>query len=340
MTRQMYVDSSLVRANLSGKQLSPSGMTVDEFKEKAVEENDLLVVREQHPGMDAKEESVSYYQDPKGRLPLSPVDTDAGWRTSRNDRRSHLHYQENIIVDGGGFILSRQATHASEGEWKAVKGMLTHLPIKPESLAADTAYNAGRLRKHLEDMNITAHIPIHPNHAKNMVSKGGFTYRGDHLLCPMGKRLSRGAFHKRDGIFQYVARQRDCQACPVKGECLPPPQKRRFVSLSMYHPVFLRAREHNESEVYRREMKRRQTKVEGVFASLDRLGWARSRLRSLWKVNCEGYISALAHNLKKAAVRLGAPAVPSVPRPASEPVSVGIGQHPGQRMVLSTDLLS
>ena len=71
LTRQMYVDSSLVRANVSGKQLSSSGMTVDEFKEKAVEENDLLVVREQHPGVDGKEkESVSYYQDPKGRLHL------------------------------------------------------------------------------------------------------------------------------------------------------------------------------------------------------------------------------------------------------------------------------
>lgn len=323
LTRQMYVDSSLVRANVSGKQLSSSGMTVDEFKEKSVEENGLFVLREENPEEDGEEkESVSYYQDPKGRLPLSPVDTDARWRIARNDKRSHLHYQENIIVDGGGFILSREATHASEGEWKAVKGMLTHLPIKPESLAADTAYNAGRLRKHLEDLNIIGHIPIHPNHARNMVSKGGFTYRGDHLLCPRGKRLNRGAFHKRDGIFQYVARQKDCQACPVRGECLPPRQKRRFVSLSMYHPVFLRARERNDSEVYQREMKRRRTTVEGVFASLDRLGWARNRLRGLWKVNCEGYISALAHNLKKAAFRLGAAAAPLPPRPAYGPLSV------------------
>ncbi len=200
--------------------------------------------------------------------------------------------------------------------------MLPHLPIKPESLAADTAYNAGRLRKQLEEMNITGHISIHPNHARNMVSKGGFTYRGDHLLCPLGKRLSRGAFHKRDRVFQYVARQKDCQACPVRGECLPPRQKRRFVSLSMYHPVFLRARERSESRDYQREMKRRQTTVEGVFASLERLGWARSALRGLWKVNCEGYISALAHNLKKAAFRLGEAAAPSAPRPAYGPVSV------------------
>ena len=70
-------------------------------------------------------------------------------------------------------------------------------------------------------------------------------------------------------------------------------------------PVYLRAGERNESEVYRREMKRRQATVEGVFASLDRLGWARYKLRGLWKVDCEGYISALAHNLKKAVRKLG-----------------------------------
>ena len=38
---------------------------------------------------------------------------------------------------------------------------------------------------------------------------------------------------------------------------------------------------------------------------IEHLGWARSRLRGLWKVDCERYISALAQNLKKAVRRLG-----------------------------------
>ncbi len=45
LSRQMYVDSSLVRANVSGRNLSESGMSVKEFKEKAVEENRLFVLR-------------------------------------------------------------------------------------------------------------------------------------------------------------------------------------------------------------------------------------------------------------------------------------------------------
>ena len=46
LSRQVYVDSSLVRANVDGRTLSPSGMSVEEFKEKAVEENGLFVLRE------------------------------------------------------------------------------------------------------------------------------------------------------------------------------------------------------------------------------------------------------------------------------------------------------
>ena len=265
---------------------------------------------------------MSYYQDPKGRLPLSRVDTDARWRTRRTDTRARLHYQENVIVDRGGFILSRKATHASEGEWKAVKAMLKQLPIKPRSFAADTAYNAGRLRNHLEALGVTAYIPIHPNQLRNMIVKGGFDYRGDHLVCPEGKTLLRSAFSKKDRTYQYVARQKDCQACPVRAGCLPPRQKRRYVGLSMYYPLFLEARERNKGEVFEREMLNRKTIAEGVFASQDRLGWARSKLRGLWRVDCEGYVSALAHNLKKAVRKIGTATAPPAPVPTGEGVSV------------------
>ena len=75
-----------------------------------------------------------------------------------------------------------------------------------------------------------------------MVARGGFDYRGDYLLCHQGIRLCRSTIHDRGRIYQYVARQKDCQQCPIKADCLPQQQERRFVALSMYHPDFLRAR--------------------------------------------------------------------------------------------------
>ena len=170
LSRKMYADSSLVRANVSGHDLSPSGMTVEEFREKAVEENGLFVLREQQTDGDGVvRESVSYYQDPKGRLPLSQVDTDARWRAKRHDRRPNLHYQENVIVDRGGFIVARKVTHASEGDWRPLIGMLEQLPIRPESLAADTGYNDGRLRKHLKN---PGHHGIHPGPSESREEHG------------------------------------------------------------------------------------------------------------------------------------------------------------------------
>ena len=284
LSPETYVDSSLVKANVNSHDLSPSGMTVEEFKEQAVQVNDLFVITKTTVDAGGVEhEEKKYFQKPDGRLPLSPVDTDARWRTSRPGKPAGLHYQENAIVDLGGFILSRGVTHASEGEWKAVPRLLERLPLQPVSLAGDTGYNVGELRQLLEERDIAAYIPIHPIQETNMVTRGGFVYHGDHLVCPQGKILRRSTFHRRDGAYQYFARQKDCQACPVKDTCLPPGQKRRYIGLTMYHPVYLRARERNRTAAYQRERFRRRTIAEGIFASLDRLGWAKSRLRGLWK---------------------------------------------------------
>ena len=203
------------------------------------------------------------------------MDTDARWHTSRPSKSPELNYEDNAVDDGNGFIPSRGVTHASEGEWKALPRLLEELPIQPVSLAADTAYNAGRLRQILEERGITAYIPIHPRQESNMVGRGGFEYRGDHVVCPEGKVLKRSAYHRRTDSYQYVARQKDCQACPVKRECLPPNQKRRYLGLTLHYPLHLEAEERNRTPACRREMSRRQTIVEGIFASLDRLGWAK-----------------------------------------------------------------
>ena len=114
-------------------------------------------------------------QDSKGLLPLSSVDTDARWRTSRPGKPPGLNYQDNAIVDRGGFILSRGVTHASEGEWKALPHLLEHLPLQPVSLAADTAYNAGRLRQILEERGVTVIFPSIPGRNRTWWPEGALS---------------------------------------------------------------------------------------------------------------------------------------------------------------------
>ena len=58
--------------------------------------------------------------------------------------------------------------------------------------------------------DITAYIPVHPKQETSMASSGDFTYHADHLICPQGKTLRRGAYPKRQRSYQHVARQNDC----------------------------------------------------------------------------------------------------------------------------------
>ena len=66
----MYADSSLVKANVNSHQLSRSGLTVDQFREQAIEENGLFVLSESDVDEDGVErDETRYFQDSKGRIP-------------------------------------------------------------------------------------------------------------------------------------------------------------------------------------------------------------------------------------------------------------------------------
>ena len=93
--------------------------------------------------------------------------------------------------------------------------------IKPVSLAADNGYSAGQLRQTLEELGITAYIPLHPNQNSSKAARGEFVHRGDHLLWSQGKVLRPGTSRSRSQSYKHVALQKDCQACPVKAECPP-----------------------------------------------------------------------------------------------------------------------
>ena len=125
LSAEMYSDSSPVKAPSTmgtiSYRVSRSGMAVDDFQELAFSENDLSALEEStqtstRDETSAEQIQVRYFLDPRGQLPLSPVDTNARWRTTRPGKPSGLNYQENVIVDRSGFILSRGITHASREE--------------------------------------------------------------------------------------------------------------------------------------------------------------------------------------------------------------------------------
>ena len=116
------------------------------------------------------------------------------------------------------------------------------------------------------------------------------------------------------------------RACPVRETRLPPKQKRRYFTLTMYYPGYIRAKERNCSDAYRQGLRRRQTIAAGTFPSLDRLSWARTRLRGLCKVGCEGYMADLAHNVFELVRRLSHGVdPPGLPVPAAAETTESAG---------------
>ena len=310
LSPKMYADSTLVKANVCDRELFPSGMTVEEFQEKAVKENGLFMIKElKRDGDGSVQEATKYYQDARGRVPLSPVDLDARWRTHCHTEPTRLCYLENAIVDENGFVVARKASRSTEGEWQIIPELLRESPIAPQSLAADSSYSVGELRKHLRDQGIATYIPLSYTQKKWMAFRQDYEYHEEYLICPEGKKLKRGKFYPEDSTFKYAASQKDCQACPRKGTCLPPSEKRRRMRVSAYYPEIQRAVELNKTQTYGEQIRNRKTIIEGVFAHQDRLGWSRCKLRGLWKIDCEGFVAALAHNIlkliRKLKLRLG-----------------------------------
>ena len=81
---EMYDDSSLVKANVSRRPVSPIGLTMEDFREQAIEENGLFALNDfgaDENGVERKE--VGFCQYSKAHLHLGPVDTDARWRAGR-----------------------------------------------------------------------------------------------------------------------------------------------------------------------------------------------------------------------------------------------------------------
>lgn len=308
---RLNADSSLVEANVRAANLPSTELSPQEFSKQATEKDGIYTIRNKKPanpqtGQLAGLECLRY-QDNKGKLPLSPVDPEARWRRPNKNRRAIFGYKENVIVDKSGFIMARGVIPADVRDIDGVTPLLDQLPFLPKSLCADAGYRAGKFRQMLRLLGITPYIPLSENQeetANTALATGDFTYHGDHLICRHGKTLRWMGFPDDHARIQYVSSPTDCQDCPHKMTCLPAKENRKHVRVSRYEYEFRRARRLNETVRYEQEIRRRKTVVEGVFARLDRLSWDRARFIGIEKLNCQGYIAAIGHNILKALTKV------------------------------------
>jgi transposase len=317
LSRRVYLDSSLIPANVRTQALSPRDPT-DPAPQRLEERDGVWVTIDRQRGTETEPATlvVRRFQDQAGRLPLPLHDLDARWRTIRGVPT--LGFKEHLVADRSGFILAQGRTGADVSDVAGALPVLDRLPLVPWSLAADTSYRAGRFRRELRLRGITSYIPL--DHKQREGVPAGFIDQHDHLLCPAGKRLRQIRVPDEQDSVAYRASPSDCQPCPLRAGCLSPSMQAKQVWLSWYRLETQRAARRNQTRQYEREMRRRKTVIEGVFARLDRLGGTRTRFRGLERVSAHGSVTALAHNILKALTkrRFGKRVAGALPRPRQE----------------------
>lgn len=301
LSSRTYVDSSLVKASASTDDLSASDLPPKEFRARARREEGGFTLCERT----REEEQLtsirfSRYQDKGGRLALSHVDPDARW-AKVGKRPAVLGYKEHLVVESSGFILARGVSPANTSDTAGLEVLLDRLPLSPRSLCGDSGYRSLRLRFLLRRRGIEPLVPLHPQEMDtSSLLETSFQYHGDHLICPAGKVLRIRGFPSPKEVVHYLVPERECRSCQLKTSCLAPKEKAKCVAASRYHFELDRARKSVLSSRFARQMARRKTAVEGVFAHLDQLAFDQARMRTTGKVDVQGSIAALAHNILKA----------------------------------------
>ena len=220
-------------------------------------------------------------------------------------------YANNYLIDtANAVILDVEASRAiRQAEVGAARTMIDRtqdrLGLKPERLAADTAYgSAANLGWLVNDKKITPHIPVIDKSKRNdgTLSRADFTFDTERnvYVCPQGQLLTTTGHVHRERTLLYRASKLDCDPCLLKPRCCPTtPQRKIPRDINEDARDFVRSLAGTPAfEQSRHERKR----VEMLFAHLKRiLKLGRLRLRGPRGAQDEFLLAATAQNLRKLA---------------------------------------
>ncbi len=247
---------------------------------------------------------------------VSPSDPAAQW-TGAHKGSAFFAYSDNYLIDVKfGVIVDVEASRAiRQAEVGAAKTMIERTEerfgLKPERLAADTAYGAAPMLNWLvEEKGIAPHIPVNDKSQRDdgTFSRSDFQYdpTSDLYHCPGGKRLSTSGTVHNDKTLLYRASRRDCGICPLKPQCCPKEPSRK-IPRDIHERARDVARSFVGTEGFERSRRERK-KIEMRFAHLKRiLRLDRLRLRGPRGAQDEFVLAAIAQNLRRLAAVVARP---------------------------------
>jgi transposase len=249
---------------------------------------------------------------------VSPSDPAAQW-TGAMRGAAFFAYADNYLIDVKfGVIMDVEASRAiRQAEVRASKTMIERteqrFDIKPEWLAADTAYGSGaNLDWLVKDKKIAPHVPVidKSNRDDGTFSREDFTFdkKRNVYICPAGKILKTTGRLVNDGetTLLYFASVLDCRSCLLRARCCPKMPARR-IPRSIYEEARDVARALAKTKAFERSRRDRK-RVEMLFAHLKRiLRLGRLRLRGPRGAQFEFTLAAIAQNLRRLAKLVARP---------------------------------
>jgi transposase len=309
------VDASLIAAD-ANKQRSIPGKDWDKNRAR---ENASRAVKEYMATLDAAAFGAATDVTPKF---VSPSDPAAQW-TGAMRGPAFFAYANNYLIDVKfGVIMDVEASRAiRQAEVGAAKTMIERteerFDIKPQRLAADTAYGSGpNLSWLVKDKDIAPHIPVIDKSKREdgTFSREDFRFDKERnvYVCPAGKLLTTTGTVIDGETLRYLASTSDCRGCPLKVQCCPKAAF-RTIPRSVYEEARDVARALAKTDAFE-QSRRERKRVEMLFAHLKRiLRLGRLRVRGPCGAQDEFTLAAIAQNLRRLAklVVRPPPAVPA-----------------------------
>ena len=256
---------------------------------------------------------------------VSPSDPAAQW-TGAMRGPAFFAYADNYLIDlKAAVILDVEASRAvRQAEVGAARTMLERTAerfgLKPERLAADSAYGSAEMLHWLVDeQKIEPHVPVIDKSERQdgTFSRSDFTYDPgtDTYTCPESKTLTTSGTVVNEGTTHiYRGSTFDCGPCHLKERCCPNTPARK-IPRSIYEHAREVARALAGTPAYERSRQGRK-RIEMLFAHLKRiLKMGRLRLRGPCGAQDEFLLAATAQNLRKLA-KLVTSSEPQMPQGA------------------------
>jgi transposase len=251
-------------------------------------------------------------EQPQPAKSLSLTDPTAAL-TSKGKSKIAFAYGTNYLIDTKVAIIVD--VEASPARWTAevaatrvmIERVKNRFELRPDRLAADTAYGSGGNLAWLMARGIEPHIPVldRSSQTNGMFTRNDFTFDRERnlYLCPGGKELPLACERRDNGILIYRVRGHDCSDCSLKPQCTTATY--RSLSVNAHEDTRQHVANLAKTEAFKTSARLRR-KVEMLFAHLKRnLNFRRLRLRGFTGARDECTLAATAQNLRKLVKLIG-----------------------------------